>query len=315
MAGGGPPAEFGTLHDVKELGKGSFGTVFLCLTSRGTFMAKKKTVVTKDAEADTQIKDFVKEVDVMKGCKHPNIVGYLGSSFQETEHEFELYIFLEYVTGGSATHLIKTLRQTRMDAGVKVDDRVNGIPMDCLRVYMRHLVEGLNHLHERDPGIAHRDIKGDNVLISHDAGVAKLADFGAAHASMKKTMTQRNQASSPGAAQTFIGTPYWMAPEVITTEKGYDPFKADIWSLGCTVGEMWIGTSPWAAQKNMMQVLHRIAQAKPGEWPDNIQRGKETMKETPAEKELVSFFGACFVKDPKQRKPPSELRQILQPLK
>eukprot|EP00756_Hemistasia_phaeocysticola_P022383 Hpha_TRINITY_DN15829_c2_g1::TRINITY_DN15829_c2_g1_i1::g.191281::m.191281 len=301
MAQGGPPAEFGKLHDVKELGKGSFGTVNLCLSARGTFMAVKKTVVQKDAEADSQIKDFVKEVDVMKQCKHPNIVGYLGSSFTETEHEFELNIYLEYVTGGSATHLIKMLRSARSAAGTAVDDRVNGIPVECLRVYSRHVVEGLNVLHQQS--IAHRDIKGDNVLISHDSGLAKLADFGAAHASMKKTMTQRAQGGGRGAANTFIGTPYWMAPEVITSESGYDPYKADIWSLGCTVGEMWTGNSPWKPQKQMMTVLHRIAGA-PG-WPDNI------IKELAAkEGGLEQFFAACFSRTPAERKPTGELLKL-----
>eukprot|EP01062_Namystynia_karyoxenos_P076082 TRINITY_DN7420_c0_g1_i1.p2 TRINITY_DN7420_c0_g1~~TRINITY_DN7420_c0_g1_i1.p2 ORF type:complete len:312 (+),score=112.20 TRINITY_DN7420_c0_g1_i1:122-1057(+) len=303
MAQGGPPAEFGKLYEVKELGKGSFGTVYLCLTREGTgkatFMAVKRTVVQKDAEADSQIKDFVKEVDVMKQCKHPNIVGYLGSSFTENDREFELNIFLEYVTGGSATHLIKMLRTDRQAKGGWPDERVNGIPIECLRIWTRHIVQGLHHLHSQR--IAHRDIKGDNVLISHDTGVAKLADFGAAHASMKKTMTARAQgAGGKGAAQTFIGTPYWMAPEVITSESGYDPFKADIWSLGCTIGEMWTGSSPWKPQKQMMTVLHLIAQAKG--WPDNI------VKELAVKEEgMEAFFSACFSRNPGERKTTGDL--------
>ena len=107
---------------------------------------------------------------------------------------------------------------------------------------------------------AHRDLKGDNVLISHDTGIAKLADFGAAH-SLHATM-------AGGTAKTFIGTPYWMAPEVIIAEGGYDAQRADIWSLGCTVGEMWTGTTPWKPQKQLMTTVYAIAKCQG--WPDQL---------------------------------------------
>eukprot|EP01061_Rhynchopus_euleeides_P008408 TRINITY_DN17476_c0_g1_i1.p1 TRINITY_DN17476_c0_g1~~TRINITY_DN17476_c0_g1_i1.p1 ORF type:complete len:304 (+),score=67.90 TRINITY_DN17476_c0_g1_i1:257-1168(+) len=281
-------------HTVRELGKGSFGSVSLALRPDGKFVAVKRVKVSKDEGAGAQVTDFVKEVGVMKMCKHKNIVEYFGSSYEETVSEFVLMIFQEYVTGGSASTLCKSLQQQRVQfPDPDFDEDVNGIPYEPLRVFSRHITEGLEYLHGKD--IAHRDLKGDNVLISHDTGVAKLADFGAAH-SLHATMAGRNNS----VAKTFIGTPYWMAPEVIVTDGGYDAQKADIWSLGCTVAEMWTGASPWKPQKQLMTTVYAIAKCR--DWPDNIPKAKcpDLLKE---------FLNICFVTDPKQRSSSTRLLQ------
>eukprot|EP01059_Diplonema_ambulator_P007149 TRINITY_DN16666_c0_g1_i2.p1 TRINITY_DN16666_c0_g1~~TRINITY_DN16666_c0_g1_i2.p1 ORF type:complete len:276 (+),score=73.93 TRINITY_DN16666_c0_g1_i2:193-1020(+) len=256
-------------HTVRELGKGMFGSVSLALRPDGKFMAVKRVEVEKDEGAGNAVKDFVKEVGVMDMCKHKNIVGYLGSSYEETESEFILMIFQEYVTGGSASALCRALqaqRRNNKDDNSEFCEEVNGIPYGPLQVFSKHITEGLGYLHSKN--IAHRDLKGDNVLISHDTGIAKLADFGAAH-SLQNTM-----AGGKGGydAKTFVGTPYWMAPEVIASDGGYDAQKADIWSLGCTVAEMWTGNSPWKPQKQLMTTVYAIAQSKG--WPDNIPEHK-----------------------------------------
>ncbi|KAJ9473616.1 hypothetical protein DIPPA_22175 [Diplonema papillatum] len=260
-------------------------------------MAVKRVQVEKDEGAGNAVKDFVKEVHVMKMCKHKNIVGYLGSSYEETESEFVLMIFQEYITGGSASSLCRQLQnQRRICPDPGFCDEVNGVPYSPLSVYSRHITEGLEYLHSKN--IAHRDLKGDNVLISHDTGIAKLADFGAAH-NLQNTMAAGARGGG-GAynANTFVGTPYWMAPEVISSDGGYEAQKADIWSLGCTVAEMWTGASPWKPQKQLMTTVYAIAQSKG--WPDNIPEDK-------ASPELKSFLDKCFVRDPLKRASSTQL--------
>eukprot|EP01064_Diplonema_japonicum_P023307 TRINITY_DN33746_c0_g1_i1.p1 TRINITY_DN33746_c0_g1~~TRINITY_DN33746_c0_g1_i1.p1 ORF type:complete len:316 (+),score=27.50 TRINITY_DN33746_c0_g1_i1:24-950(+) len=290
MAGikGSGGCEIRQCHTVREIGKGMFGSVSLALRPDGRFMAVKRVEVEKDEGAGNAVKDFVKEVGVMNMCKHKNIVGYLGSSYEETETEFVLMIFQEYVTGGSASTLCRALQQQRRNTeDDSFSEDVNGIPYAPLQVFSRHITDGLGYLHSKN--IAHRDLKGDNVLISHDTGIAKLADFGAAH-SLQNTMA--GGGNKGGYAATFVGTPYWMAPEVIASDGGYDAQKADIWSLGCTVAEMWTGSSPWKPQKQLMTTVYAIAQSKG--WPDNIPQEK-------CPENLKNFLNKCFTRDPTKR--------------
>eukprot|EP01063_Lacrimia_lanifica_P012330 TRINITY_DN1893_c0_g9_i1.p1 TRINITY_DN1893_c0_g9~~TRINITY_DN1893_c0_g9_i1.p1 ORF type:complete len:325 (+),score=98.27 TRINITY_DN1893_c0_g9_i1:102-1076(+) len=294
-------------NTVREIGKGSFGSVSLALHPDGSFMAVKTVKVEKVCDnASSEVKDFVKEVGIMDICRHKNIVRYLGSSFVENDNEFVLMIFQEYVTGGSASALCRQLQQQRKlsgnDGGAFVygdfSEEVNGLPYDPLRVFSRHITEGLVYLHSKN--IAHRDLKGDNVLISYDTGIAKLADFGAAHFLQSTLQATHRQPGQRGqaTAKTFIGTPYWMAPEVIASDGGYDAQKADIWSLGCTVGEMWTGVTPWKPQKQLMTTVFAIAQS--SGWPDNIPKHK-------CPPELKEFLDMTFTRDPASRPSAAQL--------
>lgn len=153
------------------------------------------------------------------------------------------------------------------------------------------MFQGLEYLHSN--GVAHRDIKGDNVLVSQDTGIAKLADFDQAKV-VSGTMR------TGGNAKTLAGTPYWIAPEVITQEEGYNPFKADIWSAGCTVAEMFTGKAPWVPMSNPMGIMYKLASTQG--WPDAVPRDEKVMGP-----DFVNFLDLCFKRDPQQRPDATEL--------
>lgn len=251
----------------KKLGAGSFGSVYVGVLPSGRFVAVKVLELSDDAPSN-------KEVDIHRKLVHPNIIRYLHSRIDGESTPKKLYVYLEFVTGGSVTSLMKSL------------------PMGCLpypvvRVYARHMFEGLQYLHNNQ--VAHRDIKGDNVLISMDTGIAKLADFDQAkimntHGTLRKAATA-----------TLAGTPYWMAPEVITDEAGYDPFKADIWSAGCTVAEMITGRAPWQPMANVMHIMNKLALSTG--WPDAIPTNPKDL----GSQDAYDFLNLCFCRDVAKR--------------
>lgn len=164
----------------------------------------------------------------MKSLKHINIVQYYGAE----KHGSTLDIFLEYVPGGSIAALIK---------------RFGRLSEDIVRQFTKQILIGLLYLHENR--IVHRDIKGANILINVE-GVIKLADFGASK-KIQDIMTMSTDFKS------LIGTPNFMAPEVITQEGHGRP--ADIWSIGCTVLEMFTGKPPFSECTTAAAVMFKIA--------------------------------------------------------
>ena len=200
------------------IGSGSFGNVFEGITSRGRLVAIKQVPHGLIGNSDTQQKKMnalKKEIQLLNSVHHPNIVKYLGTS-QDTEH---LNVFLEYVAQGS------------LDAHYKKYD----LSEELVVKYTKQILHGLEYLHFNN--IMHRDIKAANILLRGDGSCA-LADFG----SSKKIMEQAQEKNS------FCGTPYWMAPEVVK-QSGYSRFS-DIWSLGCTVYELLFKKPPWINIKN-----------------------------------------------------------------
>lgn len=257
----------------KKLGAGSFGSVFVGVLPSGHFVAVKVLELSDDAPSNT-------EVEIHRKLVHPNIIRYLHSRIDSDSTPKKLYVYLEFVTGGSVTSLMKSLP--------------NGcLPYAVVRVYARHMFLGLEYLHSNQ--VAHRDIKGDNLLISMDTGTAKLADFDQAkimntHGTLRKAATA-----------TLAGTPYWMAPEVITDEDGYDPFKADIWSAGCTVAEMITGRAPWTPMPNVMHIMNKLALSTG--WPDAVPKDAKKLGSPDA----YSFLDLCFQRDVSKRPPAATL--------
>jgi serine/threonine protein kinase len=195
----------------------------------------------------------------MKVLKHKNIVQYLGSDYDLNDKI--LNIFLEYVPGGSLSSLCK---------------KFNPLHLNTVKKFTKQILEGLAYLHAS--GTIHRDIKGDNILVDND-GIVKLADFGCA-----KKLDEL--CSKTHGCNTMVGTPYWMAPEVITREVGYG-FKADIWSVGCTVIEMLTGKPPWPEFESMWAAIYHIANSEgpPTNMPEDID---------PLCKD---FLSNCFIRD------------------
>uniref|UniRef100_A0A8C5HSS4 non-specific serine/threonine protein kinase n=1 Tax=Gouania willdenowi TaxID=441366 RepID=A0A8C5HSS4_GOUWI len=189
---------------VQRIGCGTYGDVFKARNIRTSEMAAIKIVKLDPGDDITSIQQ---EITMMKECKHKNIVAYFGSYHRNTK----LWICMEYCGGGSLQdiyHVTGPLKEKQ-------------IAFVC-----RETLQGLYHLHET--GKMHRDIKGANILLT-ERGDVKLADFGVA-AEISASVAKR---------KSFIGTPYWMAPEVAAVEKkgGYNHL-CDIWAVGITAIEL-----------------------------------------------------------------------------
>eukprot|EP00949_MAST-11_sp_MAST-11-sp1_P002059 g2059.t1 len=172
-----------------------------------------------------ELQNHVKEIQLLRSFKHINIVQYLGADvLQQDDESASLYIFMEWVPGGSIKSLIK---------------RFGALPDSLVASYTGQLLCGVEYLHKKQH--VHRDIKCENILVD-ESGCIKLADFGTCKHLKMNSMKRLGIKTS-----SFVGTPYFMAPEVLL-EEGHD-YAADIWSVGCTVLEMASGILPWTDLK------------------------------------------------------------------
>ncbi|KAM2422529.1 MAP3K epsilon protein kinase 1-like [Malus sylvestris] len=238
-----------------EIGKGAYGRVYKGLDlENGDFVAIKQVSLENIAQEDLNI--IMQEIDLLKNLNHKNIVKYLGSLKTKTH----LHIILEYVENGSLANIIKP-------------NKFGPFPESLVAVYIAQVLEGLVYLHEQ--GVIHRDIKGANILTTKE-GLVKLADFGVA---TKLTEADVN-------THSVVGTPYWMAPEVI--EMSGVCAASDIWSVGCTVIELLTCVPPYY-DLQPMPALFRIVQDEHPPIPDSLSP------------DITDFLGQCFKKDARHR--------------
>eukprot|EP00759_Apiculatamorpha_spiralis_P051765 PhF_6_TR5489/c0_g1_i1/m.7751 len=235
------------------LGRGTSGSVYIGLLPNSLFVAVKVI----SSKEPTGCEEISEELKFLETLDHPNIVKYYGTNKNEKESQFE--IFTEYVEGGSVASVVK---------------KFGALHISVIRNYSKQILSALKYLHSK--GIAHRDIKGDNLLVDKN-GEVKLTDFGCS-----KTLTGDKRAS-------LAGTPLWMAPEVISGEE--TSVKSDIWSVGCVVLEM-LGKEPWKNQpgENAFSIMYRIqcSTGMPDGLPPESQIGAV----------LYDFLRKCFDRDP-----------------
>ncbi|CAJ1032121.1 putative Protein tyrosine kinase/Protein kinase domain containing protein [Leishmania shawi] len=250
------------------LGKGSYGTVHLGILTNGKLMAVKYvSVVSQSPEALASVKA---EVNMLRELSHPNIIRYFGAhTIQDT-----MLVFMEFAVGGSLTSIVR---------------KFTHLTEPVMQLYTFQILKGLQYLH--DKGVVHRDIKGENILID-GYGVAKLADFGCS-----KSLANIANASQEGCG-TLVGSPFWMAPEVIRSE-AYGT-KADIWSVGCTVVEMLNGGEPpWREEfDNVYSAMFYVGST--NEIPQIPEETSDPCRD---------FLFLCFERDVMKRASADELLQ------
>uniref|UniRef100_A0A0E0GU68 mitogen-activated protein kinase kinase kinase n=1 Tax=Oryza nivara TaxID=4536 RepID=A0A0E0GU68_ORYNI len=260
------PSMAGQWQKGKLIGSGTFGCVYEAANRHtGALCAMKEVnIIPDDAKSAESLKQLEQEIKFLSQFKHENIVQYYGSEYIEDR----FYIYLEYVHPGSINKY--------------VNQHCGAMTESVIRSFTRHILKGLSFLHSQK--IMHRDIKGANLLVDVN-GVVKLADFG---------MAKHLSTAAPNLS--LKGTPYWMAPEVVQAtlvkDVGYD-LAVDIWSLGCTIIEMFTGKPPWSGLEGpaaMFKVLHKDPSI-----PDSLSpEGKE-------------FLRCCFRRNPAERPTASKL--------
>ncbi|KAL3139702.1 hypothetical protein ABBQ38_004012 [Trebouxia sp. C0009 RCD-2024] len=243
----------------EELGRGAYGQVYKGLDTRtGDTVAIKQMSLSGISQENLQ--SVMGEIELLKNLNHKNIVKYLGS-FKTRTH---LYIILEFMENGSLASIIKPTK-------------FGAFPESLVAVYIAQVLQGLAYLH--DQGVVHRDIKGANILTTKE-GLVKLADFGVA-----AKLGELEEANN-SLRLSVVGTPYWMAPEVI--EMTSVTAAADIWSVACLSIELLTGQAPYY-DLQPMSALFRIVQDEHPPLPEDISPGMHNM--------LLQ----CFNKDPQKR--------------
>ncbi|CAN6485044.1 unnamed protein product [Victoria cruziana] len=247
---------------LEEIGYGASATVY-----RAIYLPFNEVVAVKCLDLDrcnSNLDDIRREAQTMSLIDHPNVIRAYCSFVVDQS----LWVVMPFMAEGSCLHLMKIAYPDGFEE-----------PVICS--ILRETLKALEYLHRH--GHIHRDVKAGNILLD-SSGVVKLGDFGVSACMFDKGDRQRSR-------NTFVGTPCWMAPEVLQPGSGYD-FKADIWSFGITALELAHGHAPFSKYPPMKVLLMTIQNAPPGL---DYERDKKFSKSF---KEMVAM---CLVKDQTKR--------------
>ncbi|ODV61398.1 putative serine/threonine protein kinase SPS1, partial [Ascoidea rubescens DSM 1968] len=236
------------------VGRGNFGDVFKATDIKTNKIVAIKVINLEDTEDEISV--LIQEISFLSQLRSPYITNYYGTFV----HNVSMWIVMEYCGGGSCADLLKYHKK---------------LNEDVVSFIIRDTLKGLEYLHFEKK--IHRDIKSANILLTNH-GQVKLADFGVSGQITEHTIKKN----------TFVGTPFWMAPEVITRKVGYNE-KADIWSLGITTIELVTGSPPYSDYEPM-KILFQIP-----------KRPAPTLVGSNYSENIKDFIRYCLVKDPSKR--------------
>ncbi|XP_061363197.1 serine/threonine-protein kinase BLUS1 [Gastrolobium bilobum] len=250
----------------EEVGEGVSASVYraLCIPLNEIVAIK----VLDLEKCNNDLDGIRREVQTMSLIDHPNVL----RAYCSFTAGHNLWVVMPYMAGGSCLHIMKS-------------GYPEGFEEPVIATLLREVLKALVYLHAH--GHIHRDVKAGNILLDSN-GAVKLADFGVSACMFDAGDRQRSR-------NTFVGTPCWMAPEVMQQLHGYD-FKADIWSFGITALELAHGHAPFSKYPPMKVLLMTLQNAPPGLDYERDKRFSKTFKE---------LVATCLVKDPKKR-PSSE---------
>ena len=248
------------------IGYGAFATVYKAKIVKGPrsdqFVAIK--VIDLEVLEGTTFDDIRRELQIMRMCVHPNVLTYHVAFPVATK----MWLVMPLVAGGSCQNVIREIRKVH-GSSIRSEGAIAYI--------LKETADALNYFHHSQQ--IHRDLKAGNILIDSD-GHIYLSDFGVS-ASMRDSKVR----------QTFVGTPCWMAPEVLEQKKGYD-YKADIWSLGISALELANGSAPYH-NLHPLKVMKNIIE----------QPAPVLPKASGWSSDFIKFVADCLQKDPNDRPP------------